>query len=79
MHTDTLGPPDHCCCPFSTATPAATQRPRKAFPVELAQFHSEDYVDFLSKVTPDNVDKFQQQLKLYNFNDDCPVFEGMFK
>lgn len=27
------------------------QRPRKAYPVELAQFHSEEYIDFLAKVS----------------------------
>ena len=29
------------------------QRPRRAYAAELAQFHSEDYVDFLARVTPD--------------------------
>jgi hypothetical protein len=29
------------------------QRPRRAYATELAQFHSEDYVDFLARVTPD--------------------------
>nr|TKR63664.1 hypothetical protein D5086_0000323280 [Populus alba] len=28
-------------------------RPHKAYPVELAQFHSEDYVEFLHRITPD--------------------------
>ena len=32
----------------------ATQRPRLLHPVELMTFHSEDYVDFLARVTPDN-------------------------
>jgi acetoin utilization deacetylase AcuC-like enzyme len=30
------------------------QRPRKAFPAELAQFHTAEYVSFLSRVRPDN-------------------------
>ncbi len=30
------------------------QRPRLLHPVELMTFHSEDYVDFLARVTPDN-------------------------
>lgn len=29
------------------------QRPRKAFPQELAQFHDVDYVEFLQTVQPD--------------------------
>jgi hypothetical protein len=32
------------------------QRPRKAFPVELAQFHSEDYIEFLSYISPDHTE-----------------------
>ena len=28
-------------------------RPRRAYASELAEFHTEDYVDFLSRVTPD--------------------------
>ncbi|KXZ55732.1 hypothetical protein GPECTOR_2g1282 [Gonium pectorale] len=54
-------------------------RPRKAHPAELAQFHSEDYIEFLSKVTPDSAAKYANQLRQYNFNDDCPVFDNMFK
>jgi len=34
--------------------PLVTQRPRRAYPAELTQFHSEDYIDFLAKVTPDS-------------------------
>jgi len=53
-------------------------RSRKAHPVELAQFHSEDYVDFLARVTPHQVGENLQQLHRYNLGDDCPIFEGMF-
>lgn len=38
------------------------QRPRMAYPMELMQFHSEDYVNFLARVTPDNQEEMQQQL-----------------
>jgi hypothetical protein len=30
--------------------------------MELMQFHSEDYVNFLARVTPDNQDEMHQQL-----------------
>ena len=53
-------------------------RPRKAHPVELAQFHSEDYVDFLARVTPEHVSENLQQLQRYNLGEDCPIFEGLF-
>ncbi|KAJ2664045.1 histone deacetylase [Coemansia sp. RSA 1200] len=45
---------------------------------EMTQFHSDDYVDFLHRVTPENASQFQRELGKYNFEDDCPVFDGMF-
>ncbi|KAI9500994.1 histone deacetylase [Coemansia spiralis] len=45
---------------------------------EMTQFHSDDYVDFLNRVTPENSGQFQRELAKYNFEDDCPVFDGMF-
>ncbi len=31
------------------------------------------------QVTPDNVGKFQDALKRHNINEDCPIFDNMFK
>jgi histone deacetylase 1/2 len=56
----------------------------------MCQFHSDDYIDFLSKVTPENMAAFStQQLKctplylfqliIVNVGDDCPVFDGLFE
>ncbi|KAJ2829327.1 histone deacetylase [Coemansia erecta] len=45
---------------------------------EMTQFHSDDYVDFLHRVTPENATQFQRELAKYNFEEDCPVFDGMF-
>jgi histone deacetylase 1/2 len=55
------------------------QRPRKAYPAELAQFHSADYVEFLSRVTPDNQMGDPSLLGRFNINEDCPIFDGMFE
>lgn len=38
------------------------QRPHKAYPVELAQFHSADYVEFLNRITPDTQHLFSNEL-----------------
>lgn len=38
------------------------QRPHKAYPVELAQFHSTDYVEFLHRITPDTQHLFSDEL-----------------
>lgn len=54
-------------------------RPHKAYPVELAQFHSADYVEFLHRITPDTQHMFPKELLRYNMGEDCPVFENLFE
>ncbi|XP_043713425.1 histone deacetylase 9 isoform X2 [Telopea speciosissima] len=54
-------------------------RPHKAYPVELAQFHSADYVEFLHRITPDTQHLFANELVKYNLGEDCPVFENLFE
>ncbi|KAF9596994.1 hypothetical protein IFM89_014708 [Coptis chinensis] len=54
-------------------------RPHKAYPVELAQFHSEDYVEFLHRINPDTQHLFTPEMKRYNLGEDCPVFENLFE
>lgn len=49
-----------------------TQRPHKAYPVELAQFHSADYVEFLHRITPDTQHLFSNELAK------CMTFELLF-
>lgn len=45
----------------------------------MTQFHTDEYIDFLSKVTPDNMDQFSKEQGKYNVGDDCPVFDGLFE
>jgi histone deacetylase 1/2 len=56
----------------------------------MCQFHSDDYIEFLSKVTPENMAAFSTQqtkciplvaaqLMSVNVGDDCPVFDGLFE
>lgn len=45
----------------------------------MTQFHTDEYIDFLSKVTPDNMDSFAKEQSKYNVGDDCPVFDGLFE
>ncbi|XP_014619624.1 histone deacetylase 9 isoform X2 [Glycine max] len=54
-------------------------RPHKAYPVELAQFHSADYVEFLNRITPDTQHLFLKELTKYNLGEDCPVFDNLFE
>ena len=54
------------------------KRPRRSYPVEMATFHAEDYVDFLSKITPDTQHEHATQMQKYNLGEDCPIFDGLF-
>ncbi|SCU87808.1 LAMI_0D07558g1_1 [Lachancea mirantina] len=52
---------------------------RAASREELLEFHSKDYIDFLSKVTPDTVSKLPRgSLEKFNIGDDCPIFQGFY-
>lgn len=46
---------------------------------EMTQFHTDEYIDFLQKVTPDNMETFSKEQGKYNVGDDCPVFDGLFE
>ncbi|KAK4554252.1 histone deacetylase [Recurvomyces mirabilis] len=54
-------------------------RAKPASKFEMTQFHTDEYVDFLQKVTPDNMDSFAKEQGKYNVGDDCPVFDGLFE
>lgn len=60
--------------------------------VDFTVFHSDDYVDVLKNLTPENKELFADQINrctrlltfqpfmcLVNFAEDCPVFEGMYE
>lgn len=53
-------------------------RPRPATPLELVQFHSEDYIAFLATVNGDNQGPLSKQMQKHNLGNDCPVFDGLF-
>jgi hypothetical protein len=50
-----------------------SQRAKPATRHEMTQFHTDEYIDFLQKVTPDNMDNFAKEQGKYNVGDDCPV------
>jgi hypothetical protein len=53
--------------------PLILQRPHKAYPTELAQFHSADYVEFLHRITPDTQHLYASELTRC-MNDDNFLF-----
>lgn len=53
-------------------------RPARAQPSDMTTFHSQDYVDFLKTVNPDNEENYLEYLKKFNMGEDCPVFDGLW-
>ncbi|KAI0003458.1 hypothetical protein F4779DRAFT_621883 [Xylariaceae sp. FL0662B] len=54
-------------------------RAKPATRLEMTQFHTDEYIDFLQKVSPENMDNFQREQTKFNVGDDCPVFDGLFE
>lgn len=54
-------------------------RAKPASKYEMTQFHTDEYIEFLHKVTPDNMEQFTREQSKYNVGDDCPVFDGLFE
>ena len=77
-----VGPVDACTHTTRTFSFAYPQRPHKASDAEMKKFHTEDYVDFLLNINPDNMDMMSQRMKEHNVGFvgqyDCPVFDGIF-
>ncbi|CAI0450860.1 unnamed protein product [Linum tenue] len=55
-------------------------RPFAAARDDVRKFHSDDYIDFLSSVSPESVSDpvNGRHLKRFNVGEDCPVFDGLF-
>ncbi|KDR84801.1 hypothetical protein GALMADRAFT_233170 [Galerina marginata CBS 339.88] len=54
-------------------------RAKPATKREMTQFHSDEYVEFLSRITPSNMNSYVKEQHKYNVGDDCPVFDGLFE
>ena len=54
-------------------------RPGLATATDMTRFHSDDYINFLHTITPDNMGDYLRQLQRFNVGEDCPVFDGLFE
>jgi histone deacetylase 1/2 len=54
------------------------QRAKPASRHDMTQFHNDDYIDFLYRVTPENMDHLRAEQTKYNVGSDSPVFDGLF-
>ncbi|KAF9036865.1 hypothetical protein BJ165DRAFT_1506527 [Panaeolus papilionaceus] len=52
--------------------------PRPATREELLNYHDSDYIDFLSRVTPQNQASMKQMIDNFNCVEDCPIFADMY-
>lgn len=47
---------------------------------DMARFHSEEYIEFLQRVNPANIQSFNKSLTHFNVGAaDCPVFDGLYE
>mmetsp|Transcript_13112 Transcript_13112/g.28756 ORF Transcript_13112/g.28756 Transcript_13112/m.28756 type:complete len:451 (+) Transcript_13112:82-1434(+) len=54
-------------------------RPKLVPASQLTRFHSDDYINFLRLISPDNMGDYIRQLQRFNVGEDCPVFDGLFE
>ncbi|GAA96776.1 uncharacterized protein L969DRAFT_54680 [Mixia osmundae IAM 14324] len=54
-------------------------RAKPATRKEMAQFHTDEYVELLARITPDNMEAYAREQAKFNVGDDCPVFDGLFE
>lgn len=54
-------------------------RTQPATQAEMCEFHDEEYIKFLKRVTPGNEDLHKLEMNRYAFGDDCPVFDGLYE
>ena len=54
-------------------------RPYIASSHDMHRFHSEEYIEFLQRVTPQNIQGFTKSLSHFNVGDDCPIFDGLYE
>eukprot|EP01083_Nonionella_stella_P040704 110360_1 len=57
-------------------------RPYALHEADMTAFHSDDYIHFLQRVSPETSSQYDKELRVFCRNDehsDCPVFDGLFK
>ncbi|KAM0932470.1 putative histone deacetylase [Dioscorea sansibarensis] len=53
-------------------------KPRKATFRELCGFHSDDYIHFLRRITPETADDYADFCTRFNLLEDCPVIDRLY-
>lgn len=45
--------------------------------IDFTKFHTDEYIDFIARITPENLKFMTEQLLYFNIGEDCPIFEGL--
>ncbi|UZJ51582.1 hypothetical protein CBS101457_000902 [Exobasidium rhododendri] len=54
-------------------------RPKRATREQMSAFHTDEYVDFLSRVSPETMSDLTGESKQFLVGEDCPAFEGLWE
>ena len=55
------------------------QRPKRATKEDMTKFHTDEYIDFLSRVSPETVQELTGDGTRFLIGEDCPAFDGLFE
>ena len=53
-------------------------RPRLVSSSQMTRFLSDDYINFLIDISPDNMHEYVRELQRFNVGEENPVFDGLF-
>lgn len=54
-------------------------RPKRATRDQMTRFHTDEYVDFLNRVTPETVHDMTGDGTRFLIGEDCPAFDGLYE
>lgn len=53
-------------------------RPNPATMKEMTRFHTDEYIDFIHRISPEQTDEIAKYQQRFSIGEDCPVFDGLF-
>jgi len=45
--------------------------------IDFTKFHTDEYIDFLNRISPEDMKNMTEQMLYFNIGEDCPIFEGL--
>lgn len=46
---------------------------------EMTKFHSDDYIEFLNRISPEHTEEISKYQQKFNLGEDCPVWDGLYE